>query len=200
MKARSSRDRLRDAVLELVAKRGYRDTTVGDIEAAAGLTRRAGGFYRHFPSKEAALVQALQEMASEMVAEIRLEDVAALKAPRAELVVIAQALIRHAERYRSMRLILQREGHKLRGLAKTAQRANAKLANLDIVPWVTDTLRQSGITAHEPREVALLIFGPILLHILSLDRGDPAFGLRTDVFLSSWADHWAAWLNRGGDS
>ena len=49
-----------DETLRLVAARGIAATPVVDIEAAAGLAPGRGGFYRHFPSKEAALHAALQ--------------------------------------------------------------------------------------------------------------------------------------------
>jgi AcrR family transcriptional regulator len=195
---RPSRDRILDAAVALIAAHGYGDTTVGDIEEAAGLTRRAGGFYRHFASKEEVLVQAVEHMAREMIGEIRLADVTSLKSPRAELLVIARSLMRHAEAYRPLRLILWREGHKLPALRKAAQRANARLAALDVVPWVEDVFRRSGIAKRPAREFGLMMFGPVILHILSLDRGDPAFGLQDDGFLDPWAEHWTAWLAAGG--
>src|SRR5438445_4743092 len=57
---RRTRDRVMDETLRLVAARGVAATPVVDIEAAAGLAPGRGGFYRHFPSKEAALHAALQ--------------------------------------------------------------------------------------------------------------------------------------------
>jgi AcrR family transcriptional regulator len=198
MVSKPSRERILHAAIDLIAKRGYHETTVGDIEEAAGLTRRAGGFYRHFSSKEKVLVQALRRTADEMVAEIRLEEIVSLKSPRAELLVIARALMRHAETYRPLRLILQREGHELPTLRTAARRANARLASLDVVPWIKHALRRSGAKARDPREIGLLIFGPVLLYIVSVDRGDPAFGVREEGFLDTWASHWAEWLKRGG--
>jgi AcrR family transcriptional regulator len=196
MVSKPSRERILDAAVKLIAERGYHETTVGDIEDMAGLTRRAGGFYRHFSSKEDVLIQALRRMADEMVAGLRLEDVVSLKSPRAELLVIARALMHHAETYRPLRLILQREGHKLPALRVAARRANARLASMDVLPWIEDVLRRSDAKGHNPREIGLLIFGPVLLYIISLDRADPAFGLRNDGFLDVWADHWSLWLQQ----
>jgi AcrR family transcriptional regulator len=198
MVSEPSRERILHAAIDLIAKRGYHETTVGDIEEAAGLTRRAGGFYRHFSSKEDVLIQALRRTADTMVAEIRLEEIVSLKSPRAELLVIARAIMRHAEAYRPLRLILQREGHKLPALRTAARHANARLASLDVVPWIKHALRRSGAKARDPRELGLLIFGPVLLYIISVDRGDPAFGLPDERFLDMWADHWAEWLKRSG--
>ncbi|HEY2446866.1 MAG TPA: helix-turn-helix domain-containing protein [Rhizomicrobium sp.] len=195
----SIRDKLVHEAVRLMSERGYRETTVGDIEEAAGLTRRAGGFYRHFASKEDVIVQAVQHISEEMIAEIRLEDVLALKSPRAELLVIAQALVRHAEKYRRLRLLLQREGHKLPALRDAARRANKRLATLDVVPWVEDVMRRCGVKKGNAAQTSLMIFGPVALHIYSLDRADPAFGIvDPKQFLAVWADHWAGWLDRGG--
>jgi AcrR family transcriptional regulator len=198
MRPKPSQERILDAAIALIARRGYRETTVGDIEAAAGLTRRAGGFYRHFRSKEDLLVAALERFSGEMVDEIRLQDIVSLKSPRAELLTIARALIRHAEAYRPLRLILQREGHKLPALRRAARRANQRLDSHDLAPWLEDVLRRSGVAVHGTRALCLMIFAPVVLYIFSVDRGDPAFGLKNADFLDRWANHWSGWLKSGG--
>jgi AcrR family transcriptional regulator len=192
------RDRLMRVAVALFNKRGFRETTVGDIEEAAGLSRRAGGFYRHFDSKEEVLVTAIEAMAEEMVAGIRLEEVVRLNAPRAELLLIAGALTRHAERHRPLRLLVQREGTKLGAVKSAARRANAKLAAIDVVPWVENVSARYGVKLQDPRELALVIFGPIITYIVGLDRDDPAFGIADDHFLNLWATHWSAWFEHGG--
>src|SRR5437764_14473489 len=55
-----TRQRIVEAAVELFAGQGFVRTTVGQIEAAAGLTPRAGGFYKHFPSKAAVLEEVLR--------------------------------------------------------------------------------------------------------------------------------------------
>jgi AcrR family transcriptional regulator len=47
--------------MRLFAERGFAATTVGDIEAAAGLQPRRGALYKHFASKEAVLEAGLAE-------------------------------------------------------------------------------------------------------------------------------------------
>ena len=193
-----SRDRILRSAITLMAARGYHKTSVGDIEAAAGLTRRAGGFYRHFASKEAVLIQAVEGMDDEMVDQISLKEIAALQSIRAELLLIARTLLRHAEVHRPARLILQRDGHQLPKLRAAARRANARLASVDVLPWIKSALNRSGAKSRRPRELGLLIFGPVLLYIVSVDRADPAFGLSDTSFLEAWATHWSAWFARGG--
>jgi AcrR family transcriptional regulator len=47
----STRDRILAVAMRLFGEQGYAGTKVGQIEDAAGLSRGAGGLYRHFPSK-----------------------------------------------------------------------------------------------------------------------------------------------------
>jgi AcrR family transcriptional regulator len=51
----SPTDRIIRAASRCFAKKGYAGTTITDIEADAGYSPRAGGIYRHFPSKRAVL-------------------------------------------------------------------------------------------------------------------------------------------------
>lgn len=48
--AQNQRDRLAAGIIAAIAEKGYRDTTVADIAAAAGVSRRT--FYSYFSSKE----------------------------------------------------------------------------------------------------------------------------------------------------
>ena len=59
-----TRERLVSEAMRLFAQRGFRGTRVGDIEAAAGLSPRAGAFYRHFKSKKEVLHAALDRYVS----------------------------------------------------------------------------------------------------------------------------------------
>jgi AcrR family transcriptional regulator len=60
LRGTDTRERLLDAALALFADRSYARTSVGDIEAAAGLVPRSGGMYRHFHSKEDLLRAAVE--------------------------------------------------------------------------------------------------------------------------------------------
>lgn len=60
----SGRDRITDSAAELFLHRGYAQTTLRDIAAAAGI--KAGSIYYHFDSKEALLLDILQRGISVM--------------------------------------------------------------------------------------------------------------------------------------
>jgi AcrR family transcriptional regulator len=55
----ASRARLLEAARECFGERGYAATRISDITAAAGMS--PAGYYRHFPDKEAILLEALEE-------------------------------------------------------------------------------------------------------------------------------------------
>lgn len=190
---KTSKEELAEIALSLFAAKGFTETSIGDIEKAAGLTPRAGGFYRHFASKEAVLIESVRAMASELIAEIRLGDVLAQKSVKAELLIIAQSLLDHAEDYRTLRLLLQREAHKLPALREVMREANLTLARQDIVPWTEHALKRIGRN-DDPTTFAFIVFGPVLLYLISEDRGQPAFGLRRRTALDAWAGYWAAEL------
>ena len=59
-------DRIVDAAARAIRRSGYSGTGVADIMKDAGLTH--GGFYAHFPSREAMLAEAADRAGSESVA------------------------------------------------------------------------------------------------------------------------------------
>jgi TetR/AcrR family transcriptional regulator, transcriptional repressor for nem operon len=59
-------DRIVDAAARAIRRSGYNGTGVADIMKDAGLTH--GGFYAHFPSREAMLAEAADRAGSESVA------------------------------------------------------------------------------------------------------------------------------------
>jgi AcrR family transcriptional regulator len=64
-----TRERILVAALDLFVQRGFDGTSVSDIERAVGLAAGTGSFYRHFPTKEAVLVAAVEHGVEQMVAE-----------------------------------------------------------------------------------------------------------------------------------
>ena len=85
--SRSRRERILDAAFSAFAKRGYRDTAVDDIAAAAETSK--GGIYFHFPSKEAIFRELMQTTADKLVARVEREV-----AIEAEPVAKAEAALR----------------------------------------------------------------------------------------------------------
>ena len=84
--------------MHLFGERGFRGTSVAQIERAAGLTPGAGGLYHHFRSKEAVLDEGLTRHLSRLGA---LRDIRRLFAGigdlRVELTVTARYVLKELD-------------------------------------------------------------------------------------------------------
>lgn len=88
------RDELTDAALQLVAFQGFEETTVEQIVAKAGVSRRT--FFRYFRSKEDVLVQFLDDLGAEICADLRARPA---EEPPAE--AVRAALLAFTEHHRA---------------------------------------------------------------------------------------------------
>ena len=88
----ATHDRIVEAAARAIRRSGYNGTGVADIMKDAGLTH--GGFYAHFPSREAMLAEAADRAGSESVA--MMERVAATSPPPRALQAMMQAYLSKA--------------------------------------------------------------------------------------------------------
>ena len=75
----SGHRRIVDGASRLLRERGMRDTSVADAMQEAGMTH--GGFYRHFPSKDAMVIEALRQAFDDFVQPLELRQ--QMEAPQA---------------------------------------------------------------------------------------------------------------------
>ena len=85
----ATHDRIVDAAARAIRRSGYNGTGVADIMKAAGLTH--GGFYAHFPSREAMLAEAADRAGGESVQ--MMERIAANVPPQQVLPAMMQAYL-----------------------------------------------------------------------------------------------------------
>ena len=67
-KSRTRREQILDAAFNTFARRGYRDTAIDDIAAAADTSK--GGVYFHFPTKEAIFRELMRTTADRLAAKV----------------------------------------------------------------------------------------------------------------------------------
>jgi len=88
----ATHDRIVEAAARAIRRTGYNGTGVADIMKDAGLTH--GGFYAHFPSRDAMLTEAADRAGSEGVA--MMERIAATSPPQRALQAMMQAYLSKA--------------------------------------------------------------------------------------------------------
>jgi AcrR family transcriptional regulator len=133
-----SRDRLRQAAIELYGERGFENTTVAEIAKRAGLTERT--FFRHFADKREVLFsgsEALQERLVRTVVEAP-ASLAPLDAVALGLEEIGEVLPERAETSRRRQTIITAN-------AELRERELIKLASLSEA--LAGALRGRGVEA-----------------------------------------------------
>src|SRR5882672_1967762 len=85
----ATHDRIVEAAARAIRRTGYSGTGVADVMKDAGLTH--GGFYAHFPSREAMLAEAADRAGSDSVAVM--ERIAATSPPQRALQAMMQAYL-----------------------------------------------------------------------------------------------------------
>src|SRR6266704_5808508 len=88
----ATHERIVEAAARAIRRSGYNGTGVADIMKDAGLTH--GGFYAHFPSREAMLAEAADRAGGESVA--MMERIAATSSPPQALQAMMQAYLSKA--------------------------------------------------------------------------------------------------------
>lgn len=133
-----SRDRLRQAAIELYGERGFENTTVAEIAKRAGLTERT--FFRHFADKREVLFsgsEVLQERLVRTVVEAP-ASLAPLDAVALGLEAIGEVLPERAETSRRRQTIITAN-------AELQERELIKLASLSEA--LAGALRGRGVEA-----------------------------------------------------
>ena len=117
MNAQPTRDRILSVALELFAERGFTATSIGEIEAGAGLSPRSGALYKHFPSKQALLEAAFEQRITEIDAFNARFELTPLGDLRAELTLVARWGLAELARERDLVRIVMRDGGRVPGIA-----------------------------------------------------------------------------------
>ena len=122
-----TRERIVTEAMRLFAERGFRGTTVGDIEEAAGLAPRAGGLYKHFRSKEEVLEAGIERQVSGIVLIEPALDALPLGDPRAELMTIGRWTLDELGSEMPLMKVVQKDGDRFPELvAKVRDRIIAR--------------------------------------------------------------------------
>jgi AcrR family transcriptional regulator len=162
---KTTRERLLDAGIQLFAERGFHGTTVGDIEAAAGLTPRSGALYKHFHSKAELLEAAVERHIFEVRTMGNVVDLMPLGDLRAELTLLARWILAELERERDLMLVLEKDGDEL---PKLRERFYSEVGEVGyhlgveyVRRFLKDVPKLNGI---DEEALAVIALGAIMTH------------------------------------
>lgn len=190
-RAGHTRQKLLDAGLKLFARKGFSATTVGEIEAAAGLVPRRGGLYRHFSGKLALLDAAVSEHAA-AVDQVALDLAAApVGDPRTLTIMFAKWLLADMDRQKVMTQILEREGSRL-AKARNRFRVGADAGFQAVAALLGHWAEARGMKWNARAAAAVLMGAVVNFRRSDWTMGKPPLGLTDAEFVEGLADLVAA--------
>jgi AcrR family transcriptional regulator len=158
--------------MDVFAEKGFSGATIGEIERRVGLASGTGSLYRHFPSKEALLNEAVEYEVARCRAKI--------EQARSALPELTDPLERRMQRYRQISLslglfdrlirLMLKEGDRVPELAEAVWAAVQRPIDSDPEDDqnVADAIAMSSIGGY---------------HLFSLMQGRPFNGIRQEKFI-----------------
>lgn len=184
-----TRSRILREALHLFAEQGFKGTTVADIEAAAGLSPGSGALFAHFPSKEAVLERAVDELVSVNQRGQSLFDLARIGDLRSELTVFARAWLMGMDNNRDLVRVWLKESDRFPRLRVVMERE----VNEPAVTWVAGYLRgkvkDGELEDHDCEAVATIAGGALTAWwIWAQTAGEVPPSIDEDRFVYGWVD------------
>lgn len=191
-----SPERLLDAAIHLFGERGYRGTKVGDIEARAGFSPRAGAFYRHFASKEQVFRAALDRWIDDVATfPDSVDELLPLDDLAAELTVVARGTLQLLARQRQLFRFLGRDSDEFPELVAQVHDELVARGYTQMMEFLSARLGAVPRSENELRALAALALGS-LVHYRQDEAiyGHPPAGASEAQFVRTWVDMWTCWF------
>ncbi len=184
---KSTRERLLDCALGSFAERGYEATTIGEIEAAAGLVPRSGALYKHFPSKRALIDAALAERFGAIEA---IDERLALMPQgdlRAELEVAARLTLGELERERDLCRLVMKEGDRFPEIAAAFHAGIVARGHGIAVAWLRARAATLGLEIADVEALAQVMTDALVGYVLQQNIFGPgAVAVSRERVIAAW--------------
>jgi len=182
-------DRIVAAALELFAAQGYRGTSVGEIEAAAGLSPRSGALYKHFPSKAAVLEAAIQQRSDDVDAAESVIRLLPLGDIRAELTLLARLALAQLARERSLARIIMKEGDQFPALVSAFYERSVRRGFEQAARYWRDTYERAGVEPPAGDEAAsVMLAGLVFYRVHDFMFGRPVGEHDEEAYVQAWVE------------
>jgi AcrR family transcriptional regulator len=155
-KSAATRARLQKEALRLFADRGYDETTIADIAAAAGVTQMT--FFRHFPAKELVVVDDPYDPAIAHAVAVQVADLPVVERVRRGLLAAWEQLEDADEAEFRLRLRIGARHHGLR--------ARMRENNVRTEAAIATALTERGVPAFDAAVAAAAVIGALTAALL----------------------------------
>lgn len=186
----STRERLVRAAMRLFAERGFAGTTVGDIEELAGLTRRGGGFYRHFDTKEEILSAGVTTQIAQAERNRAAVELLPFGDLRSELTLVCRWLLQIIDELRDLFQVVEREGDRFPELKRQSQWQLIEPLHQGAIQFTSRWAEQTGHPSPDPAASALIMIGSALnFRRMQWTYGVAPMEVDDDRFVGTWVHY-----------
>jgi AcrR family transcriptional regulator len=183
--------RIVDQAMRLFGEKGYAATSVGDIEAAAGLTPRASGLYRHFPSKRAVLEAGIADQLDAMETLRSIDTPVAadeLDLRQWATLMVRVGLVQLGHQAPLIRTIY-RDLHAFPDLLELTKERLIRAGYRDFAGRLRAAAKAGWLPDRDFEAIAAVAVGAVVNYGVFLSiLGEPPGGVDEDRFVASWVD------------
>jgi AcrR family transcriptional regulator len=183
-----TRERIIDAAMQLFSERGYRGTSVAQIEATAGLAPGAGGLYHHFRTKEEVLSAGIERHLARLGA---LRDIRRLLTGlgdvRSELTMIARYTLAELDREGELLRILASEARSRPDLVRDAAEQLIDATYTEFISWIR-AHASDQLTPQRAEAVAAVGLGALVASRILAVLGMTTARVDDQILVNTWAD------------
>jgi len=185
-----TRERLLDAAMDLFAQRGYGATSVGAIEAAAGLAPRSGALYQYFAGKEALLAAAVERKIKTLDDLGPALEMLPLGDLKSELRLLARWNLKSlAEREALTRFVLRDAEHLPASLRRGLFERLVERPYAQVVAWVQQRIGPAAAGRTDVYALTLILVESMAAYTsLRAAFGRVPDGIDDDRFVEAWVD------------
>jgi AcrR family transcriptional regulator len=185
--------------MRLFAERGFAGTTVGDIEAEAGLAPRSGALYQYFRSKRELLEAALDRHVNDLDEMQSAMDLLPLGDLRAELTLMARWNLQDLKNRDDLHRFMRKEGDRFPELVESMYEHISEHPLRRVADLLRSRFRDAGV--EEPDCEALVA---VLVQSMSAYRaheatyGKPPLSVDEERFIDMWVEVFLAFARGRG--